>query len=164
MPLIRTLWASSVRSMARPIMGRKGNPSWVTSGTHDGAQTGPMIGSTKRPNYIIAFPLFNSLRLPRDSNGPSWINVLQRLRPILYRSSHSPNRRRGEASSGRYGQFRERLTQYKEKGSHEQIVKLFSKYSFVLKLDLLKSRAQVLYYGRLVMTICISSVTCSTRQ
>lgn len=101
-PLIRTLWASSVRSMARSIMGRKGNPSWVTSGTHDGAQTGPMIGSTKRPNYIIAFPLFNSLRLPRDSNGPSWINVLQRLRPILYRSSHSPNRRRGEASSGRY--------------------------------------------------------------
>lgn len=42
-------------------------------------------------------------------------------------------------------QLSERLTEYKYKGSHEQIAKLISKYSFVPKLDLVKYWEQVLF-------------------
>lgn len=42
-------------------------------------------------------------------------------------------------------QLSERLTEYKYKGSHEQIAKLISKYSSVPKLDLVKYWEQVLF-------------------
>ena len=61
-------------------------------------------------------------------------------------------------------QLRKRLIQYKDKGSHKQIVKLSLAYSSVLKLDLVKHRVQVLFCGRLIMSICISKATCFMRQ
>ena len=42
-------------------------------------------------------------------------------------------------------QLSERLTEYKYKGSHEQVAKLISKYSSVPKLDLVKYWEQVLF-------------------
>ena len=42
-------------------------------------------------------------------------------------------------------QLSERLTEYKYKGSHEQIAKLISRYSSVPKLDLVKYWEQVLF-------------------
>ncbi len=63
-------------------------------------------------------------------------------------------------------QLRKRLIQYKEKGSHKQIVKLSLSYSSVLKLDLVKYRVQVHFCDRLVMPIRISKLLalCANRQ